>query len=215
MVGQVALTTDGGSTWKDTSDPTGVGYLNGIACTRGTLGRAGLPFSSTTAPSTATPAGSIPPAGPAAGSTTTTTAPPSSTVPLPSTTTTTAPAGVPGAFCVAVGTTAGSVTGTRTGHGVVLTSADGGASWSSQPVVASAAALMGVSCTAVNSCVAVGSSVALEPQAGLVVLTGPVGHTWRKAATVPSTQALTAVSCTTASRCVAVGESISEHLVGG
>ncbi len=215
VAGQVALTTDGGSTWEDTSDPTGVGYLNGIACARRTLGRAGLPFSSTTAPSTATPAGSTAPAGPAAGSTTATTAPPPSTVPLPSTTTTTAPAGVPGAYCVAVGTTAGTVTGTRTGHGVVLTSADGGASWSSQPVVASAAALMGVSCTAVNSCVAVGSAVALEPQAGLVVLTGPVAHPWRKAAAVLSTQALTGVSCTSASRCVAVGESISEHLVGG
>lgn len=135
--------------------------------------------------------------------------------PAASTTTTTAPAGLGGAWCVAVGTTASTISGTRTGHGVVLTTTDGGASWSSQPVSPTSATLMGVSCTAVNSCVAVGSAVALASEAGLSILTGPVGHPWRKAAAVASPQALTAVSCISQSRCVLVGESISQRLATG
>ncbi len=98
---------------------------------------------------------------------------------------------------------------------MILTTLNGGATWSSQPVAPSAAALLGVSCTAVDTCVAVGSAVALAPQAGVVVLTGSPGHPWKKAAAVCAPQALTAVSCTSASRCVMVGESISEHLAGG
>ena len=114
-----------------------------------------------------------------------------------------------------MGTSAATVTGTRTGHGVVLTTTNGGTTWSPQPVAPGAATLMGVSCTAVNSCVAAGSAVALEPQAGVVVLTGSSGHPWKKAAEVVAPQALTAVSCTSTSQCVIVGESISERLVGG
>jgi photosystem II stability/assembly factor-like uncharacterized protein len=107
------------------------------------------------------------------------------------------------------------VTGTRTGHGVILTTVDGGTSWTSQRVAPSAAALLGVSCTTVDACVAVGSAVGLEPHAGVAVLTGPTGHPWKKASAVFAPQALTGVSCTSASRCLMVGESISEHLVGG
>ena len=114
-----------------------------------------------------------------------------------------------------MGTSEATVTGTRAGHAVVLTTANGGMTWSPQPVAPGAATLMGVSCTAVNSCVAVGTAVALEPQAGVVVLTGSSGHPWRRAAGVFAPQALTAVSCTSTSRCVIVGESISQRLVGG
>lgn len=225
VAGHIAVTTDGGTTWADTSAPKGTGYLNDIVCARGSGGNGGLPFTSTTAssttvaptiPSTTTPSGTTSatapaPAAPAAPTTTATTA---TTTPPPSTTTTAAPAGVPGAWCVAVGTSAATVTGTRTGRGVILTTVNGGASWSSQPVAPQAAAVMGVSCTAVNSCVAVGSAVALEAQAGVVVLTGPSAHPWKRAAAVSSPQVLTAVSCTSTSRCVMVGESISQHLTG-
>ena len=183
VAGEVAVTTDGGTTWSITAAPAGAGYLNDIVCTRRSSGQGGLPFTSpptpvTTAPVTTTPVTTAPvtaTAQPGVTSAPTTTVPPT-TVPPPSTTSTTAPAGVPGAWCVTVGTSAATVTGTRTGHGVILTTVDGGARWSAQKVTPTAAALLGVSCTAVDSCVAVGSAVGLEPQAGVAVLTGPTGH---------------------------------------
>ena len=125
------------------------------------------------------------------------------------------PLGVPGVACAVVGTTDTTLNGTRTGHGIVLTTSSGGAEWSSQPVTPIAASLTGVSCTAPGSCVAVGSTVATSAQAGLVMLSGPNGATWRQAAVVGAPQPLTAVNCVSSSRCVVVGESISEHLDGG
>ncbi len=222
VAGQVAVTTDGGTTWSVTAAPAGAGYLNDIVCTRGSSGKGGLPFTSTTAPVTTAPVTTTPVTTTSVAATThpgvtsapTTTVPPT-TVPPPSTTTTTAPAGVPGAWCVTVGTSAATVTGTRTGHGVILTTVDGGARWSAQRVTPAAAALLGVSCTAEDSCVAVGSAVGLEPQAGVAVLTGPTGHPWTRSASVFAPQALTAVSCSSTSHCLMVGESISEHLAGG
>ncbi len=231
--GQVALTTDGGSTWATTATPKTVGYLNGIVCSRGAAGNIGLPFTSTTivptpastsavvaTPSGPTPSGPAPsgtaPSTTASGSTTTSGASPTTTsAPPPTSTTTTAPTGVNGAWCVAVGTTASTVTGTRTGHGVVLTTTDGGTSWTSQPVSPTAAALMGVSCTGDNACVTVGSAVGLAPEAGLSVLTGPHDHPWKRAAAVTSPQVLTGASCISLSHCVLVGESISQRLVPG
>ena len=73
---------------------------------------------------------------------------------------------------------------------------------------------MGVSCTAVDSCVAVGSTVALAGHAGVAVLTASAGRPWRSAAAVASPQELTAASCISLSQCVVVGESIGEHLAG-
>jgi len=202
VTGQVALTVDGGSTWSTTATPKTVGYLNDIVCARGTAGQTGPPSTSTTTSVPGSTTTTVP------GSTTTTPPPPTST-------TTTVPAGVSGTWCVAVGTTASTGTGTRTGHGVILTTTDGGTLWSSQVVSPTSASLMGVSCPAFKTCVAVGSAVGLAPEAGLSILTGPVGHPWKRAAAVTSPQALTAVSCLSLSDCVLVGESISQHLSTG
>jgi hypothetical protein len=218
VAAQVAFTTDGGATWGTTAAPKAVGYLNGIVCSRGAGGANGLPFTSTTATTAAptTASGATPPVSGGGTTTTagatTTSASTTTTTPPPSTTTT-APTGVSGTWCVAVGTTASTVTGTRTGHGVILTTTDGGSSWSPERVSPTSAALMGVSCTAVNACVAVGSAVGLAPEAGLSILTGPDSHPWNKAATVTAPQVLTAVSCISLARCVLVGESISQRLV--
>ena len=111
-----------------------------------------------------------------------------------------------------MGTTATTLTGSRTGHGVILTTGNGGATWSSEPLSSRVADLMDVSCTAVNTCVSVGSSVSTATQAGVVVLTGPDPHSWKHAAAVGSPQPLSAVSCVSTAGCVVVGESISEHL---
>ena len=218
VTGQVALTVDGGSTWSTTATPKTVGYLNDIVCARGTAGQTGPPSTSTTTSVPGSNTTTVP------GSTTTsvpgstTTSVPGSTTttpPPPTSTTTTVPAGVSGTWCVAVGTTASTGTGTRTGHGVILTTTDGGTLWSSQVVSPTSASLMGVSCPAFKTCVAVGSAVGLAPEAGLSILTGPVGHPWKRAAAVTSPQALTAVSCLSLSDCVLVGESISQHLSTG
>jgi hypothetical protein len=201
VAGVVALTTDGGTTWATAATPPGIGYLTGISCLGG---ESALPFGSTTP----TSAGGTPPA-------TASTAPTTSTAPGSAPPTSAPAAGVPGTHCTAVGTTSTTLNAARTGHGVILTSGNGGGTWSNQPVPASSAALMDVSCTGVGACVLVGSSVSTSAQAGSVILTGRTESPWKSAALVGAPQPLTAVSCVSASRCVVVGESISEHLVGG
>jgi hypothetical protein len=119
-----------------------------------------------------------------------------------------------GARCAAVGTTASVLGGPRSGQGVVLTSTDGGVTWKSAPVTPTAADLLGVSCTA-GACVAVGTTVASTPQAGVLVLSGTAGTpgvAWRQAVTAPVALPLTAVDCVSLAACVAVGESGSVHL---
>jgi hypothetical protein len=128
-------------------------------------------------------------------------------------------AGVSGVDCVVVGTTSSTLDAVRSGRGMILTSANGGGTWTSQTVSAFVAALSDVSCTGPGSCVAVGTSVAGLPQAGISILTGndttTASSAWKGAAVVNLPQALTSVSCTSTSACVAVGESTSLHLAGG
>lgn len=183
--GAVALTTDGGASWAALAVPSGIGILNGLSCIAGSTAGTGVVSTTTTAPGSPTAAS------------------PTTTTPTP---------GVAGADCVVVGTTSTSLDATRSGRGIVLTTANGGASWVAEPVTATASALMGVSCTAVGSCLAVGSSVATIPQGGLVILTGSSEQPWQRASVVPSAQPLAAVSCWSTSQCVAVGESISAYL---
>jgi hypothetical protein len=212
VIGAVVMTTNGGGTWATITTPTGIGYLNGVSCLAGpTDGSGALPFtSSATAPTTAPVAGT--PAATAAAiapTTTTTTSFAGGTAPRGG------PVGVAGARCTVVGTTASSAGGARTGHGLILTSTNGGARWTDQSVVATSASLMDVSCPAIGSCVAVGSAVVTSAQAGVAIFTGSTDHPWSNAAVVTSAQPLSAVSCLADSRCVVVGESTSEHLVGG
>jgi|GEM_PF-620052 hypothetical protein len=207
--GTVALSVDGGASWSALTMPPGIGYLNGISCLNGSTTGAGALPTTTVAPTAPIPA----PSGATTASTTapTTTAPPATTTPPVAT----PPTGVAGANCTVVGTTANTLNGTRTGHGLLLTSENGGASWSVKPVSATSASLADVSCTAIGSCVAVGDSVATSNQAGMAILSGTLAQPWKKPAVVGSPQPLTAVSCVSISHCVAVGESFSEHLAGG
>jgi len=206
IAGTVVVTTDGGAAWATLPIPRGTGYLNGVSCLdRAGTGDAALPFTPPTTTPTPVP-----------------TAPGTGAPPAPTTTpgvvggtTPTSPAGVAGVHCVVVGTTATTLSSSRTGHGLVLTTSTGGAGWSSQPVPAVAAALLDVACPSADACVAVGSSATTSGQAGVVVLTGSSDHPWRPALVVGSAQPLSAVRCSSTSRCVLVGESLSEHLVGG
>ena len=214
--GVVALTSNGGATWAVEATPKGLGYLHGVSCLPGsTTGSGALPIrsgtgtaattSTATAPSTTTTTA-------AAADSTTTAAPQATAAP-----TTTAPApivGVAGARCTVVGTSATVLNGARTGHGILLTSDNGGATWADRTVPATSAALSGISCTALATCVAVGSTVASAPAAGIILVTGSTDSPWRHAPSVSAPLSLSAVSCVSVSSCVAVGESISEHLSG-
>jgi hypothetical protein len=222
--GVVVLTTDGGATWSTVVTPTGIGYLSGVSCLPGSpTANGALPTTpTTTTPTTTTPTtvatATTTTAPSASGATTSST--PTTTAPAPTTAVTTPPpsttpvVGVAGGNCTVVGTTATTLSGSRTGHGLVLTTANGGATWTSQSITASAASLRDVSCPAIGSCVAVGSSVATSAQAGLLILTGPADHPWRHPANLGLPQPVLAVSCVSRSHCVVVGQSISEYLNG-
>ncbi len=213
--GAVALTTDGGSTWSPVVMPTGIGYLSAVSCLPGPAAGGALPAPATTAPGPTSPSSSTPDTGSTTSTApTTTVATTTTTTPATTTTPTTTPVGVAGMRCTVVGTTSTALNGARSGHGVVLTTDNGGAVWSSQQISTTAATFRDVSCPAVGACVAVGSSVATSATAGMVVLTGSANHPWRHTALVGAPQPLLAVSCTSLSRCVVVGESISEHLSG-
>ncbi len=205
VTSQVVVTTDGGSTWATVPTPAGLGYLNDVSCLAGSPAGSGALPTTTTAPiappSTAAPGAAAPPSTVA----TTTTSPSTTTAPVPI-------VGVAGARCTVVGTTATSLTSARTGHGVVLTSDDGGAVWTSPTVPISSASLAGVSCVAIGQCVAVGSTVTTSTPAGMIMLTGSDSNSWKDAAVVNSAQSLAAVSCLSLATCVVVGESISEYL---
>ncbi len=207
--GAVALTGNGGTTWAVEATPKGLGYLSGVSCLPGsTTGSGALPKHSGTGTAPATSTATAP---------STTAAAPKSTATTAATAATAAPApivGVAGARCTVVGTSATVLNGARTGHGILLTSDNGGATWADRTVPATSAALSGISCTALATCVAVGSTVASAPAAGIILVTGSTDSPWRHAPSVSAPLSLSAVSCVSVSSCVAVGESISEHLSG-
>ena len=210
VTGTVALTTDGASSWTAVRTPTGIGYLNGVSCLDGpATGSGALPTTTTAPPTTATTATTAPTTA-AAGQTTA----PTATVPAVATTTT-PPApivGVAGVRCTVVGTTAETLNDARAGHGVILSSDNGGGTWTDDAVSPTAAALMDVSCPAIGSCATAGSSVASYKLAGVAILSGSPAHPWRGPAVVGFPQPLAAISCVSTAHCVVVGESISEHL---
>lgn len=159
VIGVIAATSDGGTTWALQRVPAGTGALQGIACHSG-----------------------------ATGGTRTS--------------------------CTAVGTTSTIISGSRVGQGVVLTTENGGSSWTAEPVPSTIADLLGESCGA-GPCVAVGTTVTTSSQAGIAILTGVVGRTrsvGKRASVAHVALPLTAVSCVTMSVCVMVGESVAAQL---
>jgi hypothetical protein len=191
--GVVAASANGGTTWAALPVPAGTGYLNGIACTQGPVGQGGSV--STTTTRVRRPAGS-----------------PSTTLPTTDTPSTAPTPSVAGASCVAVGTSAVAQGQTRTGHGLILTSANGGASWTSEPVPATVATLFDVSCPSIGSCAAVGSTPAASTQAGVTVLTGASPTPWQHPTVVTMPLAVSGVSCLSTSSCAVVGGAYTAYL---
>jgi len=89
----------------------------------------------------------------------------------------------------------------------LVTSADGGATWSPRTIPAGIESLTGIACPSTAACTAIGYRVASGAARGVVLGTSDGGAHWA-AATVPAgTGNLDGVSCVTAARCWAVGYS--------
>ncbi len=202
--GLVLQTATGGTTWLSLPVPAKAGFLNGVSCVAGPDDQAGAvptPTTTSTVPATTTV--------PGATTTPTSTTPTSTTAPAPP------GAGDAGVRCTVVGTTSATALGVRAGQALILSSDNGGATWATEAVTATAASLLGVSCTAVATCVAVGNTVASAPQAGVILFTGAPARPWAKPTVLTPAQSLAAVDCVSTSRCVVVGESLTDHLTGG
>jgi hypothetical protein len=187
--GVVEATSNGGTTWAPLPVPAGTGYLNGITCTQGPVGQAG----STTTTHAHHPTGSSSPTA-------------------LTTVTTSAPTPVAGATCVAVGTSAVAQGQTRTGHGLILSSSDGGTSWTSEPVPSVVATLFDVSCPSIGTCAAVGRTSGASAHAGVTVLTRASNTPWQHPTVVTMPLAVSGVSCLSTSTCAVVGGAYTAYL---
>lgn len=95
--------------------------------------------------------------------------------------------------CVAVGVTP-DVGGPL--NGAIITSSDGGATWTAPTTKFPLAAIGGVSCASSTFCVAVGTQI---------LVTGDAGQTWTQQFVDGGTGVLRTVSCSTSTSCVAIG----------
>lgn len=96
--------------------------------------------------------------------------------------------------------TAAAVAGAGAGHGEMLRTANGGATWFRQHLPAGTPGLLSISCPSVSDCVAVGFASASWA-------TTDGGRTWTTQPVPAGVADLRSVSCPTASICEAVGES--------
>ncbi|MDA8057809.1 MAG: hypothetical protein M0032_07535 [Actinomycetota bacterium] len=192
--GTVLATSDGGATWVPTTAlPSGTGIVSAVACTPATSPPPGTPAAGGVGAGAGTSASST------TGSSTTTTVP------------ATSPA-VPDGNCVVAGTTGTTFGDPRVGSAVLLTSSDGGASWTPQAIGSSIASLTSVSCPTSSACVAAGSTTATTPQAGVLVLTGGDGQPWASARTQLVPEAPVALSCPALGHCLGAGGPVLERL---
>ncbi len=208
QAGAVDETSDFGAQWTPLPLPPGTGLLGGISCAPATGPGASLPYTASTGGGAAPGSGASTTtiaAGPGTP-TTSTTAPPA-----PSSTTTTVP-GVPGYRCAVVGTTSTTLGAARSGRGVILTTTNGGSSWTAERVPAEAASFTGLACPASGACAAVGTTTPTVAGSGLVVLTGDGNDPWTRSVTLTVPQPLAAVSCPATAHCVMGGVAVTEGL---
>jgi photosystem II stability/assembly factor-like uncharacterized protein len=206
VTGVVVGTANGGATWSTLPIPPGSGTLDAVSCLQGPDDLAGAlppaPLSTTSTPST------VPTASTGPGVVTSS---------VPGSTSTSLPLasvlGVAGVRCTVVGTTSTNPNVARAGHGVILTSDNGGGTWTDRSVPATVAELYDVSCVNTYTCIVVGSDTAGSTTAGIALVTGPPHQAWQKSTAVDAPQSLATVSCVSTSHCLLAGESITEHLV--
>jgi hypothetical protein len=203
--GYVVVTTNGGTNWTTENAPAGIGQINAISCPSATTctvvgygAPTNLPVLATTTnggmswTDQSLPPGLIQLLG----------------ISCPSTTT-----------CSAVGAWNGSAAPSAEETAAVVTTTNGGASWTSESVPADSEDLLGISCPSTTTCVAVGAvpypAVSCRPfpncpvNLSFVMFTTNGGTTWSgETGSSPGADegdSFQGVSCPTTSECVAVG----------
>ncbi|HTW09941.1 MAG TPA: hypothetical protein VME46_20735 [Acidimicrobiales bacterium] len=107
------------------------------------------------------------------------------------------------ARCVAIGSAG---LGDNSSGSFALMTANGGRSWASVTIGASALELSAISCPSARYCVAAGSTTAADGSGSPVAMvTADGGDQWRRAAVPGQDISLYTVSCPTVRRCVATG----------
>jgi hypothetical protein len=103
-----------------------------------------------------------------------------------------------------VGSTLGTAHAPSTA--TVVTTTDGGATWTVQPVPPTVGYLTGIACATTRSCTAVGQVGAGGAGPGAVLTTQNAGTTWVLQAVPAGTTDVTAVACPPAGRCLALAD---------
>ncbi|MGH9091507.1 MAG: hypothetical protein ACRDZR_09055, partial [Acidimicrobiales bacterium] len=110
--------------------------------------------------------------------------------------------------CLAVGTKATTTIGVAQGQGEVLSSTDGGTTWSTGAPPAGVGDASGLACGSASSCAVVGTgwTDATPPgPTGSVAASADGGGTWQAAAARYLPVGLVAVACPSPTACVAAG----------
>ncbi len=103
--------------------------------------------------------------------------------------------------CFAVGQASEPYSSITSG-GIVVSTSDGGSSWSVQDIPGGVASLTGISCAISSDCWAVGNNTASVP---VMLSTADGGTTWTATAPPAPAGNLYAISCSTTTSCVATG----------
>lgn len=209
-LGCVALATDGASYWSETTTDLGATWSRG-GDLPANMTAVGLTCSS---PSSCLTAGYTPTGPGQAGGTIATTANGGGSwaaAPLPQGVGLLRSAACTGDACIAVGTSSTATTGFVPGHGTLLTSTDGGASWQVDNGAVSGDDAFAAACPNQRTCVAVGTAwigkAPPDPTASIVA-TLDAGAQWRPARLRYVPVGLAAVSCPAVNACVAVGGNV-------
>lgn len=118
--------------------------------------------------------------------------------------------------CIAVGTRSTTTTDVAQGQGEMLSSTDGGHTWTTVAAPAGIDDAFGISCPTTSDCATVGTvwtSTKPPTPTGAVVTTADGGTTWHSPVSRYIPTGLTSVDCPTATSCVAAGNDVLAHIV--
>ncbi len=116
--------------------------------------------------------------------------------------------------CVAVGYNGGNMFG-QGASSVVISTTDGGTTWTNQTLPNNSYALTGISCASTSHCVAVGNVVASGGEGGVILVTTDGGANWKFGSGVAGAPTLASISCPSTADCIAVGETVIASSDGG
>lgn len=106
--------------------------------------------------------------------------------------------------CWAVGSTVGSATAPN--GAAIISTADGGTTWSSQVIPPITGYLSAISCSDQRQCVAVGQATQSSNGEAVILATTDAGRIWQSRPIPPGFLDVTAVACRADRRCMAIGD---------